>query len=77
MSSNNREYDGMAKSRTSYTTLANTWVYSCPYHDKNYPGFANGVNCLCAKTLERTSGDIAVIKGKKWPLIKNVPGWKF
>ena len=77
MFSHKREYDGLSKNRSCYTNLSHTWEYNCPYRNNDYFNFANGVNCLCRKNQDRTSGDIAVITGKKWPVVKNIPGWKY
>lgn len=77
MSSNHtQEYNGLKQSRANYTNLSNIWTYSCPYKNKDYPGFANGLNCLCQKDLHRSSGDIAVIYNKKWPVSNDRLGWK-
>lgn len=78
MSSKNQSEDhGIRNKGSCYTTLKNAWEYSCPKTNINFSGFSGGVNCLCLGThKERSSGDVAVITGQKWPVANPSLGWR-
>lgn len=69
-SKNKHENYGFKHQGCSYTTLKDTWKYSCPSNNVNYPAFSNGVNCLCSKTRSRS------LLIKKCPISNNQLGWK-
>lgn len=77
--SNKSQYEdrGLQHRGSCYTTLNNTWKYSCPHKNVNFVGFSGGVNCLCVgMPTERSSGDKAQISGKAWPKANPGLGWK-
>ena len=71
------EDHGLAHKRTCYESLDKTYTYSCPHQNSSYPGFSNGINCLCASAMDRSTMDVSMATGKKWPVCKGkISGWK-
>lgn len=57
MSNKQKEDIGNSYKKSSYRSLGQTWVYSCPKKDTTYPGINSGVNCLCLNNDERSVMD--------------------
>lgn len=71
------EDNGIKHKRSSYSTLNNSWEYSCPRTNINYSGFNGGINCLCnGMPMDRSSGDRAMISGQLWPIDSPQLGWR-
>ena len=65
----------------SYRTLERTCEYACPQHNKFYPDFHGGINCLCSTKSVRSSMDKFMNQkeqGKvvQWPVSNDRLGWK-
>lgn len=79
MSTRYKEEDhGLQHKKSCYTTLSNTYEYSCPY-ERSYLGIDNGVNCICSKNIQRSLID-KIINNKNWtqslPVTTHITGWK-
>jgi len=71
------EDSGLTTKKSSYTSLGNAWVYSCPQTDINYSGINSVVNCLCPKNEPRTVMDQYYInKTMAFPVSNKRLGWK-